>query len=209
MIHQPYQNDALDTLYELLFSDNPELFKANGNNPDMHPWTVLFADTPDQQALLGIANDRAAESRVRQLAGVQLRANGAEAPNPELLGVIIEVALDEGLDVLAAYGDGTARYLNHAQNAIIWESPTEASNNLIGTLWQHSVNVVNKIGPWDKERLPPPQTGMVRLSFLVSGQIFFGQGPMNVFFQDPMAGPVLQAATQLMQFLMQTSLDKD
>ena len=29
---------------------------------------------------------------------------------------------------------------------------------------------------------------------------------MNVFFQDPMAGPVLQAATQLMQFLMQTSL---
>lgn len=130
-----------------------------------------------------------------------LEIGSQRQPNPELLGVIVEVALDGGLDALAAYGDGTARYLNYAENVIIWESPNEQSNALVDNLWHHSINVVNRIGP-DKPRIAPPETGMVRLSFLVSGQIYLGQGPMQPFFQDAMAGPVLHAATQLMQYLL-------
>ena len=38
--------------------------------------------------------------------------SGQDVPKQELLGAIIEVPLDEGLDVLAAYVDGTVRYIN-------------------------------------------------------------------------------------------------
>jgi len=117
----------------------------------------------------------------------------------------VEVGMEDGLDVLAAFGDGTARYLNHAEKAIIFDAPNESTNTLINTLWHHSINVVNKIGPWDKPRLNPPPAGMVRLSFLVSGQLFFGEGPMDAFFKDPMAGPVLNSAAQLMAYLTENA----
>lgn len=203
----PYQNETLDTLYEMLFCDRLAIFHAQNDNPSEPILRTIFVDTPDENALLKIADDRSAESRVRAMACTKLLEIGSQQmPNPELLGVIVEVALDGGLDALAAYGDGTARYLNYAENVIIWESPNEQSNALVDNLWHHSINVVNRIGPWDKPRMAPPETGMVRLSFLVSGQIYLGQGPMQPFFQDAMAGPVLHAATQLMQYLTETSL---
>lgn len=202
MQHQtfrPYQNDGLNYLYELLFCDNVVAFANNG----AFPWPVIYADPPDLSALLQLANDTRYETRLRALAASRLNELQGGSPNPELYGVIIEVAMEQGLDVLAAFSDGTARYLNHAEKAIVFDAPNETSNSHIQNLWQHSINVVNKIGPWDKPRLEPPSTNMVRLSFLVAGQLYFGQGPMDVFFRDPMAGPVLTAATQLMSYLTQ------
>ena len=198
--HSPYQNPAFNDLYALLFCDNMEPYQAKNTNPSEQPWATLFAPTPDEAQLLHLANDTDSESRVRLLAALRLKGL-AQQPQPTLLGVIVEVAMEEGLDVLAAYADGSARYLNHAERAIVWESPTDTSNQLVSNLMQQSMEVVNRIGPWDGERMPPPAPGMVRLNFLVSGQLYFGQGPMDVFFKDPMAGPVLNAALQLMQFL--------
>lgn len=205
----PYKSDQLNALYELLFCDNLAYFESSNSSADAQPWKTLFSKNPDEQALLEIANDDQAESRVRNLAAIQLGAVGsALQPQLSLLGVVIEVGMEEGLDTLAAFSDGTARYLNHAENVIIWETATQESNELIQNLWSASINVVNKIGPWDKARLAPPSTGTVRLSFLVSGQLFFGQGPIDQFFSDPMAGPVLQAATQLMVFLTEQATGK-
>ncbi len=193
----PYRNDGLNHLYELLFCDNEAAYSNSGP----YPWPVIFADPPDADALLQLASDTNQESRLRALAANKLRSIGGAAPKAELLGVIAEVGMEDGLDVLAAFSDGTARYLNHTEKAIIADAPTEATNTLISALWHHSISVVNKIGPWDKPRLEPPRKGMVRLSFLVSGQLYFGQAPMDVFFKDPMAGPVLDSATQLMVYL--------
>lgn len=198
----PYQSEQLNAIYEFLFCDNLAYFETTCSSPGEQPWKTLFSKNPDENALLAIADDESAESRIRNLAAVKLAATGsALRPKLALYGVVIEVGMEHGLDTLAAFADGTARYLNYAENAIVWETATDTSNELIGALWQHSVNVVNKIGPWDKARLAPPGAGTVRLSFLVSGQLYFGQGPINQFFSDPMAGPVLSAATQLMVFL--------
>lgn len=199
--YTPYQNPALNNLYTMLFCDGIEPYQANNTAPNEQPWATLFAEMPNEAALLQMANDAAQPSRVRLLAAHRLMGAAQNSPQLELLGVVVEVGLEEGLDVVAAYGDGTARYLNHSERAIIWESPNETSNALIENLWRQSITVVQQIGPWDKERLAPPGAGMVRLNFLVSGQLYFGQGPMNVFFQDAMAGPVLNATLQLMQFL--------
>lgn len=41
-------------------------------------------------------------------------------------GVVLDVPLEDGLDTLAAYADGTARYINHSGRTIIWEVPDAA-----------------------------------------------------------------------------------
>lgn len=202
---RPYQNDGLNHLYELLFCDNEAAYQAGSTAQPEYPWSVLFAAAPDPDALLQLANDSSLETRVRGLAATKLHALGGPAPKPELYGVIVEIGLEQGLDVLAVFGDGTARYINQAESAIVFDAPNSTTNELVHNLWHHSIQVVNRIGPWDKPRLAPPGTDTVRLSFLVSGQLFFGQGPINVFFSDPMAGPVLDAATKVMVYLTQNA----
>ena len=50
-------------------------------------------------------------------------------PSVTIHGVILDVPMDDGLDTLAAYADGTARYINHSGRTIIWEV-SGASNPL-------------------------------------------------------------------------------
>ncbi len=61
-----------------------------------------------------------------------------------------------------------------------------------------SLPVVEAIGPWDGTRLPPPGPDKLRLSFLVSDGLYFGEGPIDVMQQDPMAAPLFTAATTLL-----------
>jgi hypothetical protein len=39
----------------------------------------------------------------------------------------------------------------------------------------------------------------MRMTFLVSDGLYFGEGPLGTLQQDAMAGPVLGKATQLLQ----------
>ena len=41
-----------------------------------------------------------------------------------------------------------------------------------------------------------------RLNFLAPSGLHFGQAPYAMFKQDPLAGPVVRAATQLLQALI-------
>jgi hypothetical protein len=161
----------------------------------------LFAASPDAEALQKLAADADAESRTRLVAYTMLMNMGVKPQRRELLGVVIEVGLEGGLDVLAAYDDGTARYINQTGAMVVWEAPTSASNALLDRLFAESEVVVGKIGPWDKPRLSQPSNGEVRLNFLVSDGLYFGQGPFDVLANDAMGGPVIDAATKLMVFL--------
>lgn len=188
-------------LYPLLFCDNPELYLVNQSAPYTFPYTVL-ASPADTAALSELAADPAQESRIRLLAYHQLRQNDKVITSKELLGVIVEVGLQEGLDVLAAYADGTARFLHHTGRVIIWENGTDSrSRQLIDQLFAESAKVVTQIGPWDQPRRPAPASGMARISFLVADGLYFGEAPINHLFNDPLAAPALLAATSLMQLL--------
>jgi hypothetical protein len=50
--------------------------------------------------------------------------------------------------------------------------------------------------------LPPPPTGQARLTFLVGGELYFGQAPFDALAGDSMAGPVLNTATALLSALV-------
>lgn len=125
----------------------------------------------------------------------------------ELLAVIVEVGLDNGLDALASFNDGTARYINQTGKILVWETTDEKSMELTQDLFLKSQNIVNQIGAWDKPRRPAPTKGNVRITFLVSDGLYFGEGPINVLFNDPMASPALTSATNLMKYLTEKSLE--
>ena len=158
----------------------------------------------DLQKIIG---DKNSDPRIKVLAYNRLLASGHKPSKKELLAVIVEVGLDEGLDVLASFNNGTARYINHTGKILVWETTDDAgANKITSDLFANSQHIVDQIGPWDKPRRPNPTKGNLRITFLVSDGLYFGEGPMNVLFNDPMAGPALATATSLMQYLTQKSL---
>lgn len=204
--YKPYAASHVNSLYNLLFCDDLSLFQKESKAKDVAPWATLFAENPDYAALEGIAQNQDEESRVRVLAYNRLRAAGRPVPAKNLLGVIVEVALPQGLDVLAACPDGRARYLNHSGKVAIFEGGPPEVVALAKELVTTSQVLVNKIGAWEKSRLPPPRTGNVRLTFLVSDGLYFGEGPFQGLQKDPLGGPVLSKATQLLQIAVKAGL---
>jgi hypothetical protein len=126
-----------------------------------------------------------------------------------LFGVIVEVALKQGLDVLAAFSDGGVRYFNQSEKLAVFEgqgNPLEAQGK---DLLKSCQPVVEKIGAWEKQRLPPPQIGHVRLTFLVSDGLYFGEAPFNHLQRDAMAGPVIVKASTLLQQMVAIAAERD
>jgi hypothetical protein len=133
-------------------------------------------------------------------------ARHGHPPAPEVarrvLGVVVEVALPEGLDVLAAYADHTARYHGHAGSAAVWERPDTSLDAAIQELLRAASVTVAGLSPWAGERAPAPNPGYVHLSFLTPGGLHVVQAPWSELSRDPLAARVLQDATTLMTALL-------
>lgn len=199
------------SLRELLFGDLPlESWPASGDSAGELPWSLfaqaraaLEAGEPDKaiQAWVSVLGTPGLECRHYLQAWHFLRQQGA-APQADqakyVYGVVIEVGMDEGLDVLAAYQDGTARYLNYTGAAIIWEHPNDTLDAEIGQLLRAAQEVAQRIGPWENERPGPPRSGYVRLNMLTPSGLHFGEGPYSALAQDPMGGAILNAGVALM-----------
>jgi hypothetical protein len=84
---------------------------------------------------------------------------------------------------------------------IIWETQTEESLAITKQLFDSSEKIVSQIGPWNKPRRAFPGKGDLRISFLVSDGLYFGEGPINTLFKDPLASPALTAATSMLQYI--------
>lgn len=122
---------------------------------------------------------------------------GAE-DGKQVLGVIVEVAMPEGLDLVAAYPDYSARYFNFSGAGVVWEHSDDSLDAEIDALLEAAAAVVPFIGPWTEARPAPPRHPNARLNFLTPSGLHFGEGPMGALSQDPMAGPILGAAAALM-----------
>ena len=205
-VTNPYANNATNSIYNLLFCDDIELYKNAGKQPDGYPWNLLFSPYANIADLQKITMDAATETRHKILAYRRLAAIGYAIEKQDMLGVIVEVGLEGGLDVVASYNDGSARYINQTGKMIIWETWDAVSISLTKDLFEKSAAIVAWTGPWDKPRRPFPAKGMVRISFLVSDGLYFGEAPANLFFNDPLAKPALLSAAALMQFLTEKVL---
>lgn len=207
---KPYSNEGINKIYDLLFCDDLGLYLADGqvNLSETYPWRELSQPETSDDDLQRVVEDSALEARQRILAANILNERGSVRAGKRVFAVIVEVARDEGLDVVAAYNDGTARYINFSEKLIVWDARTDESDALIGELFSAARALVEQIGPWDRSRLPPPKAGNARISFLVSDGLYFGEAGFEVLARDQMGGAVIHHAAKLMAFLMQKSMDQ-
>jgi hypothetical protein len=203
--YSPYADESVNLIYNMLFCDNIDLYKKNSHGTFTYPWDILFSDGVNYNDLNKIIADPQVESRTKVLAYNRLLSDGHFENKKEILGVVVEVGLDEGLDVLAVFKDGSARYINYTGKIIIWDTKDDFFFSLKNKLFFQSEKIVKEIGPWDENRQPNPENGQVRISFLVSEGLYLGQGPVNALFNDPKAGPILKTASEIMGLMIDTA----
>jgi hypothetical protein len=200
-----------------LFGDVPldALVRAHPKVPLSEPWASFqrardLKDTGDEQgareAVRGILNMPDLETRVFLQACHTLRELGDRPPGgreKEVVGVVVEIGMPKGLDLVAAYRDHRARYFNYSGAGVLWERRDDSLDGLIDELLQAGTLVAQAIGPWTKDRPPEPKNGTARINLLTPSGIHLGQGPVEALNQDAMGGPILSAAFGLMKRLVE------
>ncbi|QQS39816.1 MAG: hypothetical protein IPM63_10545 [Acidobacteriota bacterium] len=207
-LNGPYEDPAANAIYQLLFCDRLSLFKDDFEGDLVEPWKTLFAEDASSNDLAKIAADTKLESRQRALAYGLLRKRGKEVPKGVILGTIVEVHLPEGLDTLAVFTDGSVRYINHTGKMVFVEGKGHSFEAEAKDVIEASQTVVDAIGPWDKDRLAAPIKGNIRMSFLVSDGLYFGEGTIETIYADNLSGPMIKAAEVLLLKLIEQSVGK-
>ena len=154
------------------------------NEISHYPWVLMAAahvklkmdEAAEAGRLLRAVTLISNEARLRLWAWHNLRQLG-KYPSPDLarqvLGVIIEVPFEDRMDVLAAYADGTARYINHQGGIIVWDRMDETITPLV----MNVIREAQPIGAPQEDRLEDPVPAeQVRLSVLTPGGIHVWQG---------------------------------
>lgn len=206
---EPYKDSSTNVIYNLLFCDNIDLYKKNTEEPNTYPFDILFSENSSNNELQKIIDDKNSDPRIKTLAYNKQTLSGIKPTKKELLAVIVEVGLKNGLDVLASFSNGTARYINQSGTIIVWKKTDDnKANDITNKLFENSKKIVEQIGVWDKPRRTNPTKGNVRITFLMSDGLYFGEGPIEVLFKDQMANPALTNATELMRYLTEKTLEE-
>ncbi|WP_143132917.1 hypothetical protein [Pseudoduganella namucuonensis] len=193
----PYAREDLNLVYNLLFCDDASLFKSGDDVT-----RALFSEEAEPKIVRAIADDADEESRVRVLAYNWLHDKLQPVPPKETLGVVVEVALEEGLDVLAAYADGTARYINHTGKVSVYESHPPEIAAQARELVKAAKGMVKTPVAGIRQRHLPPAGGQVRATALASDGLYVNQGPFAAMASAPHTVPVMQAAQKLLDLIV-------
>jgi hypothetical protein len=204
-------------LRDALFADaSLEVVASRATSPSDDPWAHFAAaqhalSQGDKigaiQQLRRVQETEGLETRLYLQAWHCLRTQGVPPPGTiarEVKGVVVEVGLDGGVDLLAGYSDHTARYFNHTGlKGILWDVPEDTEiASLIDALLQAGEAIVENTGPWDRPRLPAPPDGIARVNVLTFGGLHFGQDDYGELTRHPVGGPAINAAYALMLALM-------
>jgi len=143
-----------------------------------------------------------AESRTLLWTWSALRKLGKQPP-PEIadqvLGVIIEVPISNSIDVLAAYADKRARYLNHAGGGVYWERIDDKKiGELIEKLIKTSQIKLSELRA--KEIKPAPGNRDDIVSLLTPDGTFTFAYSREI---DSIISPILSAGTTLLVGLLE------
>lgn len=208
------------TMREFLYGDMP---------PEVFPPAAATSSDPGPGGLFAAARDALAggrkedalqlyrailhfpdlESRLAAQAWTALRHQGIQ-PGPAdfaVYGAIAEAGVNGGLDIVAAYADGTARYFNYSNGSVIWEAP--GTDPLISAAIEATLDAARRVagfaGVHDGPRPGPVLQGIVRITAICPDGLHFGEGPLDIFQSDAVAGPFVAAALKLMEALMERS----
>ena len=195
------QNEE-DPLVPLLFGEQgenneamffPEVAEARKNGAEDVVKQLLLEKTESEESRLQIF----AWSELRNLSVIP-----DESIAKKVLGFVIEVGMNKGVDYLAVYSDNAARYYNFSGAKIIYQCDEKSINEKIQKLLYYCERTVKHIGLWEGARRSPPMENMCRINFLTPAGLFFGEGPMRALEQDPLSKDIIVQATTVMKSLI-------
>jgi hypothetical protein len=206
---------ASNPLRETLFGDMPiDQWPKDGISTVQFPWSSFAAARShilegNQSAAIArwreVLEHPELETRQHLQAWHFLRQNGEQPPSAiarVVLGVVAELPMPQGFDLVAAYADHSARYWNFSGAGVVWDHPDSSLDTVIDQLFEAATPIAAQISPSDKPRPAAPPPGQLRLSILSPSGIHFGQGPVTVLSDDPQGARVLQSIVLLMRALM-------
>jgi hypothetical protein len=129
-------------------------------------------------SILGLPN---LETRIQLWVWSALRELG-ERPDPksgkEVLGVVVEMPMQGAYDTLAAYQDGSARYLNYSGAAIFWDEHDAAVRSLCQRLIDSTISESPRSLPRQDTMLPKSGSQVTLLTR--SGMYVISEPPQSV-----------------------------
>jgi hypothetical protein len=195
----PFAVAHANSIYNLLFCDDPALFKDQKGRE-------RFDAGSDPTNVRAIAEDQNKESRVRALAYNWLRARHETVPAAAWLGVIVEVPVDNGTDVLAAYVDGRVRYINHTGAMSLFEgAPPEIAAGAKAVV-DSAAAAGGLFKPLQGSRTAP--TRDLRFIVLTADGLRVVQGSWQEIGSDPKLDQILNNATRLLHLVVGTTVKK-
>ncbi|HSB03168.1 MAG TPA: hypothetical protein VLE49_21130 [Anaerolineales bacterium] len=163
----------------------------------------------DKATAIGLLKQIAAAeglgTRIYLQAWHSLRGLGELPPEPlrgQIQGFIIENHMEQGLDLLAAYADHTARYSNYSGAGLVWDTRDPEIDHLIDDMLSVGQELMKWIGVNQNENLPIPPKGSIRLFMMSYDGSYSGEGPYAQFFQGQTAGYAIQVGHNLMMGLI-------
>jgi len=198
----PYDTYETNFIYNLLFCDTASLFYPK-EDKEFTDWHKTLFQNPTKEDVLNLANDENSESRVRALAYNWLRENGYEVTDNILLGVIIEVSLENGLDTLAVFKDTGIRYISHGGSMVYVEQMND--DDKIVVLAKEFINISNVLYKDLKlnmqERYAPPVNFGVKVTFLTSKGLSCFSTTMNELNSYRTTSTFLNKATEILIYV--------
>jgi hypothetical protein len=153
-----------------------------------------------------VAEMQGVDSLITLWAWNTLRAWGqtpADDIAQKVLGVVMEVGLDKGADVMAAYEDGTARYVSKTGSMIAWDDHGDHNNDLAQRIVAAAQAIAHQLPASTADAVT--STGKVQFSLLTIGGIRGVIAPMNELSRaaSPLS-PLFNASKELLISLIKT-----
>jgi hypothetical protein len=176
---------------------------------EMGPWHRLLlaaalearGNVAGATAALRALAQHTTESRPRLWAFTALRRLGGDPQGPAE-GALVEVEAGRGVETLAAYADGTARYLLPTGARVIWDRPDDRLKAPIESVIGAARAVAASL---EAGRLPgEPGAGLARLTVLTPAGARSAEAPVAEVASSP-AAPLYAAATALLDQILAIS----
>ena len=202
-----------ETLYTRASLD-PYLARVQEDAKSAFPWSNFVAanqaikDGNNAQAisqLRQIVDTQGVETRIRLQAWHILSSLG-EQPVESLRGytqgVVIENHMDNGLDIVAAYSDNSARYWNYSGSGVIWDARAPEIDKLVFEVLKVGFEISKRIGIGLRDAPSVPEKGFLRIFIMAYDGSTVGEGRFDQLSKDPMGNAAITAGLNLMNGLI-------
>lgn len=152
------------------------------------------------QELLGVASETG-DTRARLQAWRCLRDLGHLPPTDEARRVraaVVEIGFEQGVDVVVAYEDHTARHLNDTTGSgVFWDRRDDRFDAMIDSVLVAAQAVADSTTPLDGPLPDVVGLGAVHALLVSDGGISLGTGPMEAVMADELGSVLLDAVFTL------------